>query len=245
MGAQKPIARDYSEVYRWSPLVEVAYEIRFHPLLKIESHIHEFQAVIREELSDISIGQAESGNRVYDFDSPARKMKVRVTAASFALMQNKHSSFPETRSQIEHFQRAFLDVFAIEKATRIGLRYINQVSLGDLAQARVRTSEYFLSDWARGPYSAAEVLSYRSDVQLQRGKNMLTVRSGVLPLPDNPSKGIFLLDIDAYRLGVSNISDSLQILDSLRNEIKPEFHAHITDAFVQRMREGRPLENSG
>jgi uncharacterized protein (TIGR04255 family) len=141
MGVQMPIRfKEYEDVHlRNSPLKEVICQIRFHPILRIanEDPVN-FQEAIRNRFPEIQIEhpfligplgietpKAEPKPRVFRFKDQGANYSVALAPDFLALVSNQYTKWHEFSDYLSFVFKAFQDIYHIQYATRIGLRYIN------------------------------------------------------------------------------------------------------------------------
>ena len=130
----------YEDVHlRNAPLREVICQIRFHSILRIANEDPvSFQEAIRDHFPEIQIEhpllvgplgieavRAEPRPRLFRFRDLDANYSVALAPDFLALVSNRYSKWNEFSDHLSFVFDAFQDIYRIQHATRIGLRYIN------------------------------------------------------------------------------------------------------------------------
>jgi uncharacterized protein (TIGR04255 family) len=209
-------AREH-RVFERNPLVAVVVQVRFHPILKLEARVPEFQDQIRSRFPVFEKRHVQQVTFQVT-PGPANKVDVRHedqflfarADGSASLMLGPGSLTLENRSHLHHKEllddfvpalKALEQVFRPVAPLRLGLRYINvidrqrvsreldrEVGWGGLVAGQFRTPVGTLADEAGTTF----LVETSSPVD----PGAMTVRYGMLREPDGEVR--FRLDVDRY-----------------------------------------------
>jgi uncharacterized protein (TIGR04255 family) len=165
-------------IYKVNPLEEVICQLRFPPLLRIESETPvAFQERIRGRFPfykrniglpvppiitpgkgvELAIGPQQN----YEFGSQDEHWTLALSGEFLTLTCKHYLRWEEFRETIGQCLAPFLEVYSPSFFVRIGLRYRNLIRRSRLGLQDVDWSE-LVSPWIAGAYSAPEL---RGDVQ--------------------------------------------------------------------------------
>ncbi|MHA1854068.1 MAG: TIGR04255 family protein, partial [Candidatus Heimdallarchaeaceae archaeon] len=119
-------------------LVSVACDIRFPAMLITKDKIPEYQAKIRKEFPNLEIGlgrfsgifpspPVELNEWIFTSKDNIRKIKVSVSTLVYILSQ--YSGYKAFKEEINKYLLNFLKLCDIDRFTRIGIRYTNDIPL--------------------------------------------------------------------------------------------------------------------
>ncbi len=236
--------RDLDEKFPNPPLREVAYEVRFTPDLRIPYGIHRFQKEIRNQLpiigrtADFVIGAQGVGTSpvesAWQFEDDEENLLVKVRANSLGIVTRKHRTFEVFYPHIERITSLFTGLYEVQSVNRVGFRYINDIRLGD--SPRDELERFFVPAFNASRVSYENIVSTATNLRERRGDRFLTLRTQL----SNGAQGDFhyLLDIDAYHEGQVKVELLPKVVNDLHKIAIKEFHANITDAFIEKLRKG-------
>lgn len=202
MALTLPEARDV--VFDKSPIRQVICQVRFPPILRIESEKPaELQDKLRgkyphlrqEQGLQVDLGapegdEGESPRRatvtppLWAFSSSDEEWTVSLTREFVALSTGEnYQTFDELRDRLAEVFQGFRSVYDPAHATRVGLRYINQ-----LVEPAGAPSDYWVAR-LQPLYVAAfqpdgtpgELLREMRELWVSYGDDAITIRHGYLP----------------------------------------------------------------
>ena len=224
--------RNFEEIFQKSPLKEVAYEIRFPVNLSIEGEIYKFHEKIKKELPNFQEGEILGTKiRIREFEKKD-EIKLRVSRNSFIVLTEKYNSFKKFFPLIKKYTDTFVSTYDLNEINRIGLRYINNINLGDNPNDFLR--KYFIPMYNDEIISANSIKNFMIEIRMKRNDHYLTDRSGVVLSPEK--ENIYILDFDAYYEENTEKEKIYDILEVLHNEVRKEFHSYIKDEYLDLMR---------
>lgn len=229
------------KVFPNPPVREVAFEIRFNPLLKVQRDVADFQERIvrgypsysRERLL-IDADEVDA----WRFTSEDGAHTIRLSERSFGFITNRYSSFENYKSELLARLAVFTDVFAVKIVKRVGLRYINNIPV-EIDSGQRLLSEYVnpLIDLQR--FRVEELTRFACEVRLRKDKGNLTIRTGLINIPPGVTGtvqrgSVYILDLDFYDERELAIPTS-ELLDEFHREIQDEFLAHLKEEYLRIM----------
>ena len=237
-------ARDLGEKFLVSPVKEVAYEIRFPPYLRIPYEIYKFQEKIRDQLPTVlksaEFALASSGmvnpqmDMKWAFEDTVENLRVSVDINALAVVSRKHRSFDDFFPKIKQMTDLFCASYGIDSFSRVGLRYVNEIPLGERPADLFNT--LFVPSWNTTRIRPENILGAEFVARQARGTAFLTLRNAFRAQPPLTS---YIIDIDAYAEGAPIPKDRLyNIVNDLHNAAITEFHENVTDALIDRLRKG-------
>jgi uncharacterized protein (TIGR04255 family) len=238
-------------VYGKNPLSEVVCQLRFPPILRIESEVPaRFQDRIREEFPDFgeTLGlQIEAPSelqgvavpellgrtaiRNYRFASEDDCWHVNLTRGFVALTTKKYERWEEFRSKLESPLSALVSIYSPTSFSRIGLRYINKIKRSQLGLEDVDWSELLephLMGLLRMPEVHDRVTQFESRYEIQLSDRESSVRI-VTAFVDETNERCYVIDNDFFRAGKIDISAVTEHLDYFNQRGSRLFRWCITD----------------
>ena len=151
-------------IYQKNPLDRVICQLRFPPILKIDTEIPaEFQDRVRgqfpnfsESLEFIKISSAIEGagapevlkqvtetprNKNYEFTSEDGHWKINLTRNFIALTAHQYTRWEEFKEKLSIPLNSLTDIYSPSYFSRIGLRYVNVINRSALHLEDVRWNE--------------------------------------------------------------------------------------------------------
>lgn len=229
------------KVFPNSPIREVAFEIRFAPLLRVQRDLADFQQRI---VSDYPAYATEvltlNGEQVqaWRFTSEDRSRTIRVSEKSFGFITNQYESFELYKSELFRRLESFTTVFDIKSIKRVGLRYINNILLR-LKEESLPFTDYVIPVIDAKKMKAEEITQFACELRLRKKIGTLTIRTGLIEVPAEIAKraeerGIYILDLDLYATGTLPLPSS-ELLEEFHKEIQVEFLTHIKEQYLSVM----------
>ena len=221
---------------------EVAFEVRFPALLRIENELHRFQDKIRDDFPAVSKalsgvlspsgGIVGSPETVWEFVNEEIQLRVKVRNNSLALISTEYKSFDVFYPKIKECTDHFLGTYEISDVSRIGLRYIDDHTFGgDYLQ---EYKKFFVPVFDSQRIQLEDVVSHQIAVRRRKGEHLLTSRLLLLEADDGYH---YIMDTDSFheerKVERGRI---LSIVEELHKNVIEEFHDYITDEFVSYLR---------
>lgn len=171
--------------WRHPPLAYVVAEVRISPFYKLESHIADFQAAVRETFprtKEANVVRLEvQGNapivqheRVWRFFSENQRLGIDVSPRAIALHATEYQDFPTFAKQLDLILKAAEQAIPSLFVDALGLRYIDYI----LPKGSDSTLDYVV-DSVRGfqPSSARKTKEayWIANFELERGTLSLRI----------------------------------------------------------------------
>jgi uncharacterized protein (TIGR04255 family) len=238
------------EVFKAPMLDEVVFEARFPILLYLPKKIDEFQTqiigkfpeckeMIQQKIPLLMTKDIDNFNNeiVWEFKNQELNTSLIVNRNRFALVSKKYKSWNHHEGSdgfydiLKHITDIFLKIYPIQRFERLGLRYINKMTLAE------RTGTYFkeyfhpLTDIDKYPIETLSENFCRLRIKKANGIE-LAIQSTFEYLPEKTN---YLIDLDAFVLN-TNSNDLSSRLEGLHANILSEFHSLITEKWRDKMR---------
>jgi len=245
-----------------SPLSQVAFEVNFQNCFAVETGIAAYQHRVESVYpvasseyivrlpSSAALGKPlrpESATltpmRSFVFENSKGSRSVRVSVVNFAFVITDYLHFEDYITALSAAFDPAIEIFQLHHVERIGLRYINEISIPN-ERADVHYNDYVRSPLNAEAFAAHVPTSFLAEVSVDLdSEKKLTIRSGLLPSRPDAATRTYLLDLDCYSLG--NVPLSRQnltaLLDQYHDSIETEFMRAATDRYWKYMAEGAPL----
>lgn len=227
-------------VYRKNPLAEVVVQLRFPPILKIDSEPPAaFQDIIRLDYPHYSQAVAtnpipsnvpapirsliqsmgvRSGPIRHLFEAEDRKWQVALTRETLELRSTAYSRWEDFRDRGNKLRLAFEQVYAPAFYARLGLRYVDVIRRSLLNLKDVPWSE-LLNPHVAGELSAPELatcidaVSRELHCRLGADNCYLTLKTGIARA-DPEREPCFLIDSDFHTHKRTEMADVANVLDT-------------------------------
>jgi len=231
------------EVFPNNPLREVAFEIRFPTNLRIMPNIWQVQEAWESEYpqvqrEEIQFSTLTSTN--YTFTGSELGRVAKVGEDRLAIIFTQYENFESFSLEAIKKTQIFCEMFKIKLLTRVGLRYINNISITNATQdgGLSELSKYTRShiDIARIQSGSSQLNQFGSEIILEKDGYLLTIRSAFLRNPNLLQEKIYVIDFDASTEKESSPEKIPEILRDLHHHIQLEFLGHITEDYKEEMR---------
>jgi uncharacterized protein (TIGR04255 family) len=254
--------------YDLAPLTEVICQLRFPPILRIESAPPaDFQDRIRdrypllERAKDVAaeippemlqaLGVART-TPDFVFKTEDQKTTVNLGSEAIALSTTSYQSWDDFLARLQPPLEALVDLYKPSFFQRIGLRYINVIQRSALGLDPNRSWSEFLKKEFLGELAVPEFEENALEVQRKiRLRIPRDVGSAVflqhgLAKKKNVDEMLYRLDFDFYREAKTEVSDARLTLDKFNTLAGRAFRACITDALNEALRPKlSPLADAG
>jgi uncharacterized protein (TIGR04255 family) len=223
-----------------SPLGEVICQVKYPIILAInEQKPIQFQDKIRGRFPELHIDDGgfvqvdaefiksaqmvKNESRVYRFNSPEAKTSVALAQDFFALSTRGYTHWHEFKDDLALIYKAMVNIYQIPYATRVGLRFINLITLENTGCKNLEEMFGLFKQELVCLLQSKEISGFsEAIVQLliPDEEKQLAIR---FILNHNENKPFFILDFDYY-------DDRKTDISSLPEEID-QFHLKIYRAF--------------
>jgi uncharacterized protein (TIGR04255 family) len=245
-------------IYKKTPLDKVICQLRFHPILSIETEAPvEFnERICRlfpsiEEI--IETQQTISGtfnfqnnnnntiqnpistitaNKVYRFYTDDKDWILDLTRTSISLTAQKYNHWKKFNELLESAVVALKEIYNINTFTRMSLRYIDifKRTILDLKDIPWKDliSAPVLGILA-SEFGENKISNYSSNFTILFETNTQALVKTMLIKDVKTEELCFLLDIDSFSSHITNISDRSKVLEDLHNHSKEILRLSIQD----------------
>lgn len=227
-------------IYKNNPLDRVICQLRFPPILKIESEVPaRFQEMIRQDFPNFServefrievpnpmdaapevMGQLvkSSATKNYEFASEDAFWKVNLTRGFITLTANNYDRWENFRAKLLMPLQALTEIYAPSYFTRIGLRYINVVRRSKLGLSNVRWDELLkphILGMLASPDLQGEITSCesRNDIDLKELRGTVRIVTRFVEAKDNGEPS-YMIDSDFFSASKIQVGAALESLDA-------------------------------
>lgn len=253
-------------IYEKNPLEEVICQLRFPPILKVETDTPaDFQERIREQfpfyqmkgigkLPGVSDDLAKMlaldfpilpSGKAHEFKSRDEKWKFSLTKTFIALSCSQYQRWEDFKSHLTAPLLALEELYKPNFYTRLGLRYRDVIRRSSLSLNGVDWPE-LLRPWVTGVASQPEIADDIQEIEgvflaaLPESMGAVRVRHGVA-VDEASKEQCYLIDADFFDETQTELSYAVHKLDHLNRQSRYLFRWCITDRLHQAMGP-RPIE---
>lgn len=240
-------------IYAKNPLDEVICQLRFPPVLRIESELPaRFQEAIRDAFPLYTEAQATSpvaevppqirkllpreflqgGAKTHQFASEDKRWILGLTRDAVALSTSNYERWDEFRERLAHPLEALLEQYQPAFFTRVGLRYQNVINRTKLGLAGVPWTT-LLQPHILGEFSSTHILEDEIDQAARQARLRLPcghvlIRHGLGTATDTKEL-CFFIDGDFYVDTKTEPNDANTTLDNFNSQAGRLFRWCIAD----------------
>jgi uncharacterized protein (TIGR04255 family) len=229
---------ELNEVFLRPAIREVAFEIRFAPRLRVGAELWRLQDQLAEEYPAVgteAVFQPGGGMlSVNVFQNPTSGRVLKVSQENFVVAFTRYNCFEDFKTEALAKTQTFCSTFGVATATRVGLRYVNDIVIpaGRPAAALLELTRPFF-DFDR--LAIANLDQFVNEIRFRHNKHLVTLRSVFLaPLEDG--RRIYVLDIDCHSPSSQPTDAITDLLDQYHDAAQRYFLDHITEAYKDVMR---------
>jgi uncharacterized protein (TIGR04255 family) len=251
-------------IYADNPLVEVVCQLRFPPILRIdteqpaafqekirrayplfrENQITDLKLDLPKEIVQLSGGAfpaLSQARRVgYDFISADEKWKVGLTREFIALSTTRYERWEDFKAHLIGPLQAFIEIYEPECFSRIGLRYRDLIRRSRLHLDNVPWAELLVPHIA-GELCATDVVDHifnaarMLQIRLPDNEGEVLIQHG-LGLADTPEgETCYVIDCDFSLSARTEVNDAITKLDSFNRKSGRLFRWCITERLHRAM----------
>jgi len=237
---------DYNRViYEKNPLVEVICQLRFPPILSIETEIpSEFQKGLmdqfplveeKKELHQTISGSIDfsqinangisnpvstvTSNKIYVFSSENKNWMVSLTRTYISLTTQRYNCWEEFINYFEKPIELLQKIYGVKFLTRIGLRYIDLFKKSDLGLSETPWKKLIKTPIAgvlSSEIDESSIDTYNSDFTLSLKEDDVQIFVRAMLIREAKSGELcFMLDSDLFTQTQTAITESSNILKKL------------------------------
>jgi uncharacterized protein (TIGR04255 family) len=179
----------------------------------------------------------------WNFFSQNRNKRLAITQDSVLVEYKKeaYDKFETLLGEIELIKDHVFTVFSENVISRLGLRYINNISIKDI-RTPVDWDQYIVAQYT-SPLKIFDPNTYMraiTIIETDHNDYKSRIQYGVFN-PDYPAKVVkkqFLIDIDAYSPGLIYANEVIPLVNKLHTHIQSIFEQFITVALREKMNNG-------
>jgi uncharacterized protein (TIGR04255 family) len=202
--------------------------------------------VIAHELSldGNAFKSKQTMNKQWNYFAKDRSRQLTLTPQYIFVLYTAYRDFEETKEQFGIVVNALLKAFPDTKASRFGLRYINEIELplddptawnDYITPTLLGSRDFFGPDDAITRLISIAELKYNDvGVRFQFG----------MPNPDYPAplkRPLFILDLDASVSQAHDLTEVMQYMDETHSRIQSVYERSITNTLREKMN-ARPVQ---
>ncbi len=222
-----------AEVYPNAPLVETIFEIRFPPVLAINSLRHEFQEAVKAEFPVVQFPVIQAGEAPglspYTFVSSDGGRRLMISASAVAYSSAIYPDFQTFKGEALDYLGSIVKRYGITDLIRTGLRYTNFLPFVR-EDGLVPLARYFNLNLPYGGFSHFEL---RTVVRQERGNLLVRIEQSSF---SEGTQELFLLDFDYVKSESLAATFLSEYLDESHDRTKYFFEHLITEEYRQVMR---------
>lgn len=222
--------------YKKCPLENVVCQLRFSPILKIDSEApYKFQEAIRSEFPiyketievqrQINLNcsnpienplSSSSTSKNYEFASEDGKWKLNLTRTFLALTTSDYQTWEVYIKKLTKPLQALIKEYKLDFFTRVGLRYVDVFCRSDLGLEHKEWKDLIEPQFLGllGSDLSNSVQSYNSvnEIMCENGSTVLKVASNIVKKVSS-NEECFLLDSDIYTIGNTKVNEFNEKID--------------------------------
>lgn len=247
-----PFPESQRVIYRTNPLEEVICQLRFPPILRIESGVPaDFQEAIRNQYPLLKerveeqkialppalerlVGEFPIGtkSRYYNFKSEDEAWTISLTRTFLALSTLSYARWEDFRGKLERPLATLHDLYKPSFYTRIGLRYRDVIQRSKLGLAGVEWCE-LLQPHVAGSLSDASLsgairhIAHELTIELSSQEGSVQIRHGLAKANGN-GELCYVIDSDFYVEEKKETGHAIEILDRFNRKAGRLFRWCIT-----------------
>jgi uncharacterized protein (TIGR04255 family) len=221
-------------LYPNQPLVEVVFELQFPGELVIECQRHTFWNRIREGYPLVFVPSAKPDRPLalepYRFqrDGDNQSPGIALAMHRFAMYVRRYEGYPVFRAEFLRLLDEFQSVFALERLTRAGWRYVNVIPF--VRDAGVIPLQRFLKLDVHMPGPGRQFTSL--DLSFESRETSGSVTTRLKSVRAESGQEALLLDFDFGRLGDDlRFSEVGQYMEEAHGYTRGLFESLITDDY--------------
>lgn len=237
-----------------APLKVALAQVRFAPVHAVEKpeRVADFQKLLAEsyvgrasqflQTVTIQFGPAPAApaapapETVWPFQDSERDWSVSLSSSSLALEAGTYDDFEAFLAEFSAVLSALTETFHPRQCTRLGLRYVNEITDGRLQQDR--GLERFLRAELIAPIGTelgSDVLGSLCEVRFNEALGTLVLRHGLI------RPNTYLLDFDYFREHADPFNDELitKTVENFHDLIEPLFVWCLSETYLTELKETR------
>jgi uncharacterized protein (TIGR04255 family) len=203
-------------IYGKSPLIEVAFQVRFPRFLTIETEppsefqrliisdfpIYEQRQVFQFSISTFNSERSEAHSKIHAFQTPDRNYTVMLSSDNLAITSARYERWENFIAVVRQALDAFHQTYRLPIFNRLGLRYVNVINRADLGLAETAWREllqpHIAGDFLGPTVNETDFLAKNTAVTLKiEDGDHLLLRHGLVTQTETKALA-YLIDSDFY-----------------------------------------------
>jgi len=164
------------------------------------------------------------------FQSPTESRVIKVSHQNFLVAFTRYIRFEEFKAEVLARTAQFCSAFGIEAFSRVGLRYVNEISLPSPDPGALTTYLRPLVKFDRFPADVLE--QFAAEFRARYRGHLVTLRSALLP----GMLKTYVLDIDCHTDVTTSTVEYPALLDKFHDSSQRLFLDHITEDYKEILR---------
>jgi len=251
-------------IYERNPLIEVVCQLRYPPILKVNSQPVEFQEAIRDEYPYYEVNQSQLPSDLnkfiqqtglpfpneemgHIFESEDKKWLLTLTKDFLALKTLEYSRYEDFKSRLKNIITIFQDIYKPSFYSRIGFRYIDLIIPSKLDLENVQWHELISPNIASelaNPAIKNSIKNITKNLVLENDYGLVNLRHSFVEVTnqeENNKEIGYLLDADFFTTKKEKTDhDIWQTLDYFNQSARHLFRWSITDRLHEAMQPRPP-----
>ncbi len=219
---------ELDEVFPQAPIREVVFEVRFPPKLRILSETWRLQELLTDSYSvakEISIQASGATMDFTTFQNQRESKVMRVSIQSFLVSLTRYTRFEDFKEEVTRRTEQFCSIFEIKKFSRVGLRYVNEITLSGAEVSSLLAYVKPPLNLERFPLDI--VNQFAVEIRTRSKEHLLTIRSALIPA----KLCTYVLDIDCYTDLPTSVHEYPKLLEQFHDSAQKVFLDHVTNEF--------------
>ena len=188
-------------LYENNVLEAVIAQLRFHPILKVDSKVPDFQEAVRSEfpsfasttLRNVSVGDVGvevADEAQFQFTKIDEPTTISLSSSALTLETKKHTTRKDFQAKMELALDALIKTYSPIAPVRLGLRYVDTIRkdlIGKDLGREIEWKDLISPEFLRLPGGLADLQDTRFMQQIESPlePGLLTLRYGIIS--DTPS----------------------------------------------------------
>jgi len=228
-----------TEQFRNSPLIEVVFEIRFPPQLRVVEQRSALYDTIKSQMPVIQVPPSLSEYPALDafkFQSEDGKQSVQVAMNRFSYHDNVYSGgYPAFKAKCVELMSQFVQLYSITELRRTGLRYVNHIPLVR-AGGLIPLQRYLNLEYKAPTSVGTEFEMFGTVLVAKLGDGKLRVLTEPKEVRSSPKSEVIVLDFDYYLENSLKSGSLAEYLEASHSHTKKVFLDLITPEYLTVMR---------
>jgi uncharacterized protein (TIGR04255 family) len=232
------VASPENELYPNAPLREAVFEVRFPGRLRVESHRHELQEALQDEFPNLKVPVGEPEKpplfKWYQLETEDGIEIVKTGINFISYISKRYEGYAAFKKRALAIIQPALGLFAVQKISRTGLRYINHIQMareGDVIPIRRFINIEIGLPETIPPLSEQFLLAFA----VRKNPGVLRVHVEYIPAAGGTQE-LLLLDFDYFMQEALQVQRVGDYLEESHSHTKTVFESFVTEDYRRFMR---------